>query len=187
MRFNFSSAIWASILATIIMTIVMYFLDMNIMVALGMAAGMEGTTILVVGGLIHLCVGIVYGLIYALIFEPILKRLPGFLAGAFYSLLAFFIALFFMGPFLQSIGKFFGAEKKIHAMCAPCMPAAKPKSTMSPSPCHPCMSKATPKPLHNPCNPCGGRGGMAILWSLVSHLVYGIVLGWAYRPRIKKA
>ncbi|NGX59304.1 MAG: hypothetical protein KR126chlam3_00452 [Chlamydiae bacterium] len=237
MRFNFFSAIWASILATIVMTIVMYFLDMNIMVALGMTAGVEGPMILIVGGFIHLCVGVIFGFIYALIFEPLMKRLPGFLAGAIYSLIPFFVAIFFMAPFLQSIEKIFGAEGKKPVMknAAPQpqelktpqpgtsaakpqdetpqvdmpamppqdvptqsdMPTTKPQDTMQPgaptakpqdSTLQPSMQKAKPSVKLAPQNPNNSKkgGGMAILWSLVGYLVYGIILGWAYRPRIKK-
>lgn len=191
-RFNFGSAIWASIVGTVAMTVTMWFFGVNLMYMLGMTAGKTGTSAYIFGGIIHFAVGIFYGLVYALIFEPIFRRMNGFFAGALYSLLPFFIALFFMGTFTQMIKTTFGNKP---AKCAVVMnkngnememqqkngnynrdgsyrnsdhpmPAAKPKSEMK-YPCHPCQA---------------GKSGW--LASFIGHLIYGIFLGWAYRPRI---
>ncbi|NGX40102.1 MAG: Agglutinin receptor [Chlamydiae bacterium] len=145
-RFNFSSVLWASIFATVMMTIVMSLFGMNIILFLGKTAGMTGNMAYLVGGVIHFAVGIFYGLLYAWLFEPWLKRLPGFIAGALYSLLPFAIAMMFMAPMLNIVKTVFGVDTKPSAMCAPnpCMPNAKP---------HPCKPKMT-----DPCAPAQSAG-----------------------------
>lgn len=118
-RFNFPSAILASIIATVIMTIVMLFFGLDFMKVLGKQVGMTGMAVYWVGGSIHLLVGIIYGIIYALIFEPLLHKLPGFLSGAIYSLLPFIIAIIMFGTFIRVLQNIFGVEKTSE-MCAPC-------------------------------------------------------------------
>lgn len=110
-RFHFWSAIFAGFVATVVMTIVMYFFGFDIMKMLGMIAGMQGTMIYIVGGLIHLIVGLVYAVIYALIFEPLFKGLPKFLSGAIYGLLPFILAMTLMGSFVNVVQTVFGVEK----------------------------------------------------------------------------
>ena len=130
-RFNFGSAIFASIVACIIMTAFMMYFKMNIMVHLGRIAGMTTTTsIYFVGGAIHLIVALVFGLIYALIFQPLMHKLPGFLSGAIYSLLPFILAMTLMGQFTNFIQTVFKVQKTCSPnpmMCNPCIPKeAKP-------------------------------------------------------------
>ncbi len=179
-RFSFISAVWASIVATAAMTAAMWFFGIDHTIMLGKIAGKTGTSAYITGGAIHLGVGIIYGLLYALIFEPIFRRLPGFFAGALYSLLPFVIAIFFMGAFTDGIKAAFGNKPEVtevaanadqnrfnynrdgsynHSDCAP-----KPKAE----------SKTSPK--------TPARSGW--LFSLLGHLVYGVFLGWVYRPRI---
>lgn len=111
-RFNFGSAVLAGIIATIIMTIVMMFFGIDIMEVLGNASGMYGSSIYLVGGLIHIVIGIVYAIIYAWIFEPLFQKLPKFLAGGIFSLLPFIIAILFMGSFLQTLNSVFVSSSK---------------------------------------------------------------------------
>lgn len=194
-RVNLKSAILASIVGTIAMTVVMAIFGINIMKALGMTAGMQGGMVYFIGGLIHLSVGIFYGIIYAWIFQPLLKKLPSYLSGAVYSILPFIIAMLFMSPFLNAIQTVFRADRPATTMCGanpcnPCMPKAKPSNPCAP--CNPCMPKAKKmsynpcKPCKgsNPCNPCSaGDNRFGWIFSLISHLVYGIALGWIYRPK----
>lgn len=183
-RFNFGSAVWASIVATVVMTIVMWFFGTDLMNMLGMTAGKTGTMAYIFGGVIHFGVGIIFGLVYALIFEPILRGLPGFLAGALYSLLPFFVAMFFMNPFIQTIKTTFGNKpasavvensnnQKHNYERNGSYNHSDYTSTPSANP-----EKHTPKPASAP------KSGW--LFSLIAHLVYGVFLGWIYRPRISQ-
>ena len=116
-RFNFRSALIASILATIIMTAFMIYFNVDIMMKIGKMAGMKNAfTLYLFGGVIHLVVGIVFGLIYALIFEPMMKKLPGFLSGAIYSILPFLVAITMMGKFENMVRKVFNHPKKSEMM-----------------------------------------------------------------------
>lgn len=120
-RFNFGSAIIASIIATAIMTAFMFYFDMNVMLVLGNMAGMKGKVAsYFIGGTIHLLIGIIYGLIYALIFEPLFQRLPKFVSGSLFSLLPFILALTMMGSFENLIRSVFKNQNaKYVDLCAP--------------------------------------------------------------------
>ncbi|MDX8431396.1 MAG: hypothetical protein SNF33_06325 [Candidatus Algichlamydia australiensis] len=204
-RFNFKSVIGASIVASIVMTIFMWIFGMNIMKMLGMIAGYSGTMMYVIGGAIHLIVGIFWGFVYALFFEPWLKKLPGFLSGAFFSLVPFFAAMFFMGTFVTTVQGVFnantpGIQQSGVYPSFPCQPACAPCNPYYPcqpsKPCHPCnpygYSSATQQygcaPEMGTCAPCapmGSKAGLPMwLWSLFNHLVFGIVLGWSYKPKV---
>ncbi len=213
-RFNFKSVIGASIIAAIVMTVFMWIFGMNIMKMLGMVAGYTGSMMYVIGGAIHLIVGIFWGFVYALFFEPWLKKLPGFLSGALFSLVPFIAAMLFMGTFVGTVQRVFNANHpSANGMSYPCMPCAPCM------PCRPCQPNGVPCAPCNPygysntahvdgtqypdacaqsgcgplwnagkkgggCGPHGAKGGMSMwLWGLFSHLVFGIVLGWTYKPR----
>ncbi|MCB1117078.1 MAG: hypothetical protein KDK50_00700 [Chlamydiia bacterium] len=107
-RFNFKSAIVAGFVATVVMTIFMAFFDMNITKLLGMAMGKTGSMAYIIGGLIHLGVGLFYGLIFALIVQPILNKLPGFLSGSLYGIAIGVIALIFTPMFMGKLHKWGG-------------------------------------------------------------------------------
>lgn len=173
-RFNFKSAIFAGFIATVVMTVWMFVFKMDLMKTLGVAAGMKGNMVYIVGGIIHLCVGLFWGIIYAWLFEPWMKGLPGFLSGAFFSLVPFVIALFFIGSFFNLVRMAFGNEQKDMSMgmigsfyeqqvaggCATC-PKAQPKESAknkknapkvrgqktSGSSCYPCY-------MDDGCGPC---------------------------------
>lgn len=132
-RFNFGSILLASIIATIAMTIVMAIFGINLMKILGFAAGMSGGAAYLFGGVLHFAIGIFYGIIYALFFEPWMKKMPGFLSGALYSLLPFIIALIFIGPTLKLISFVFDGTS-----CAPCQAA----SSCAAYSCYPCEPDA---------------------------------------------
>lgn len=270
------SAIVAGFIATVVMTIWMAFFGMNIMKLLGLTAGMEGGSVYLVGGLIHLIIGLFWGLVYALIFEPLLQKLPGFLSGALFSLIPFVLAMIFMGTFISTIKNVFKAdvkhenpsavsrrqasqagqqlnpdgngacpnkdcvEKKCPSktcpgrcpMCPKMAPedangngasdsglkktaysdwgdsandakcAAKPyseKPNQDDYPCYPCkedykdaLCKPNSSPCGYMCSPHTQNGGIHSsslpiwLWSLINHLVFGVVLGFIYKPHKKE-
>ena len=199
-RFNFKSVIGASIVATLVMTIFMWIFGMNIMKMLGMIAGYNGTMMYVIGGAIHFGVGIFWGLVYALFFEPGMETRAGFLSGAFFSLVPLIAAMLFMGTFVTTIQGVFNANNTNMTQMGmwPCQPACGPCSPCSP--CYPCQPDAPCNPygysntanstpcapaMCGPCAPQGTKAGLPMwLWSLFNHLVFGIVLGWTYTPRI---
>lgn len=170
-RFNFKSAIFAGFIATVVMTIWMFFFHTDLMRSLGLAAGMQGSMVYAIGGLIHLGVGLFWGIIYAWLFEPRMRKLPGFLSGALFSLVPFIIALFFIGSFFNLIRMVFGNEQReanmgmvnsyyvqeIAGGCATC-PKAQPKAKKEApkvrtqrtngSSCYPCY-------MDGECAPCG--------------------------------
>ena len=187
-RFNFGSAIFAGIVATVVMTIVMYFLGMNIMLAIGSIAGFEGGGAYVIGGIVHFIIGIFWACIYGFIFEPMMKRLPGFLSGAFFSILPFVLSLFLMGVFIMTIKGIFTTDRDIakkQEMSYNC----SPNDDYNGNGCAPCggyaMDGADPYSECKPCGPSNGGGGGWFI-SLINHLAYGVVLGLVYRPRAPK-
>ncbi|MDN3505290.1 MAG: hypothetical protein P0S95_06930 [Rhabdochlamydiaceae bacterium] len=133
-RFNFGSAIFASIVACIIMTAFMMYFKMNIMVQLGQLAGMTSkAAIYFIGGVIHLIVAIVFGLIYALIFQPLMHKFPGFLSGTIYSLLPFILAMTLMGQFTGLIKTVFKNNdcSPTQMSCSPTTPMVDPAEKSS--------------------------------------------------------
>jgi len=143
MRFNFKSAVWSGIIASLVMSFVMGLFEMNLIKVIGFAAGATGMSAYLTGGVIYFLVGIFYAFIYALIFEPILRKLPRFLAGALYGLVPF--AIFMV--LTTSSSKFatmtyipLGAA----VPCGPCGGLLNDNPPAEPPSCAPC----------NPCNPC---------------------------------
>jgi len=207
-RFNFKSALLASIVATIVMTVWMIIFGMDVMRLIGQVAGMSGAMVYILGGLIHLGVGIFWGLIYAWLFEPWMKKLPGFLSGAIFSLLPFILGIFFLGTFLHVVHDIFAVKQVVsesthevamneevneaEMMTVGC-PCPKP-----PKPCPgpdcpkdraigggygaPADSRGVQMPERSSA-PAPSQGMPMWLWSLINHLIYGVVLGLIYRPR----
>ncbi|MBI2026666.1 MAG: hypothetical protein HYS98_02505 [Deltaproteobacteria bacterium] len=205
-RFNLQSALIAGVLATVIMTVFMALTGTNIVKMLGMTAGFSGMGVYFVGGMMHFGIGVFYALLYALVFEPLLKKLPNFLAGAVYSLLPFVIALTMMGTVMTMMHTIFGSQHKdMMNACNPCGQMEEnpcnPCGGKEDNPCNPCnpcggeMNPCNPRGGQtgeemnpcNPCNPCGAGQGSAWLWSLLNHLVYGLSLGFFYRARKEQA
>lgn len=166
-RFSFSSAILASILATLIMTVFMMYFGMDTMQSLGFMAGKTGAMAYVVGGFIHLLVGIIYGLIYALFFRPWMSKLPGFFAGALYSLFPFILAITLMGQFQAIIQSIFKSDKMLSENCMPSSPVSsctqgctpgQGKTTTTPAPVPSPSRQAMPCEACAPCMPTEGCG-----------------------------
>jgi hypothetical protein len=205
MRFNFKSAVWGGIVSTLVMSFVMGLFGMNLIKVFGFAAGTTGTLAYFIGGIIHFLVGIFYALIYALIFEPLLKKLPRFLAGALFGLVPFIVFMLLATSSLMSLGA--------AVPCSPCGGLLEDNPPVC-APCNPC-TPCNPEPVSSahrtsskslvaaavPCAPGGGllennppaiakpetppQAGQGWLMVLINYVVYGIVLGLVYRPKIR--
>ena len=71
---NWGSAIVAGLVATVVITITLWLSGTNILMALGgmmLGAGASTTSQYILGGLIHLAVGIFYGIVYAALVAPV--------------------------------------------------------------------------------------------------------------------
>lgn len=198
--FSFRKALLAGISGTVAMTILMVawpligLPSMDIMVALGKVFPFNMSPY-VLGSLIHLGIGTSMGMIYALFFESRLHG-PGWLRGALFSFLPWIFAITLLGPGLMMASEFFKGKEAIAAN--PCS-ISQPCQGRPVNPCavnqpqfNPCATGAT-NPCGvsaNPCavaNPCGGggassRGPSPQAMSFMVHLLYGVVLGAAYRP-----
>jgi len=180
--FKFGRALLAGILGTISMTILMYgwplvgLPSMDIIAALGGVFPFNISPY-VMGSLVHVGIGISLALIYALSFDRWLPG-PGWLRGALFSLVPWLFAITLLGPSLQVASDLFKGEEAV---------AANPCSISNPCtarPANPCAVKANPCAVANPCGAvsesAGGPSPEGM--SLLVHLLYGVVLGVAYRP-----
>jgi len=153
--------------------------SMDIMAALGGVFPFDISPY-VLGSLIHFGVGISLALVYALFFDPWLPG-PGWLRGALFSLVPWLFAITLLGPSLQIASDLFKGKEAV---------AANPCSVSNPCAVRPANPCSVNRPQSNPCataNPCGGgnassNGPSPEAMSLVVHLLYGAVLGVAYRP-----
>jgi len=197
---KFGKALLAGLLGTVAMTLLMYgwplvgFPSMDIMAALGGVFPFDMPPY-VLGSLIHIGTGASLALIYALFFDPWLPG-PGWLRGALFSLVPWLFAITLLGPSLQTASDLFRGSEAV---------AANPCSISNPCAARPANPCAVNQPKSNPCapkvsnpcgvsanpcavaNPCGGAratsgGPSPQVMSLIVHLLYGAVLGAAYRP-----
>lgn len=178
-RFAITSAVTAGALGTLAMTALMYMAPlmglprMDLIGALGQALPIGLPTYLT-GSLIHLGIGITLAIIYAMAFAAWLPG-PRPLKGAIYAFLPWILAIVALPP----------AMALLHSV----LPAAA-----GATPLNPCSAVAAA----NPCgavaaaNPCAAVAAgtsaapsAAILagMSLMAHLVYGFVLGFAYKAK----
>lgn len=187
-RFSWARALTAGLVATVIMTVVMMLTGMNIMKTLGsmVMPGAGIATQYVVGGAIHLMIGLFYGVAYAWLFGRVAEWNP-FVKGAVFGLAIAAIAPAAM-PVMAAMmgggdpGNPCGAANPCAAAAAnPCAgrnPSAGKNPCSASNPCaaknpcaaeNPCAAKnpcATkqPGPAGNAChmaaasNPCGGAG-----------------------------
>ncbi len=158
---------------------------MNFVKVLGMMlAPTAGVTAqYVVGGLVHLFIGLSYAMVYAVFFGS----LSGWSIGTKGVVFGLAItALAFAGMPIMGSMMCGGAANPCAATatanpCNPCNPCA-PKETMNP---------CSPRALSNPCNPCNPSGGAASpyggLVSLINHVIYGLVLAFLYKARTAAA
>ena len=194
--FRFGRAVLAGFFGTVVMTILMYgwplvgFPPMDIIAALGGIFPFDLSPY-ILGSLIHLGIGISLALAYALLFDPWLPG-PGWLRGALFSLLPWLFAITLLGPGLLIASEFF--KGKPVAAVNPCAVRPANPCAVNPSKSNPCAPIANnPCAVKvNPCavasaNPCSGgkassNGLSPQVMSLIAHLLYGTVLGVAYRP-----
>lgn len=198
---NLGSAIRAGLVGTVAMTALMYAAPlmglppMDLLRALGGLFPL-GISPYVVGGLMHLGVGVTLALLYALAFDRIL---PGsaWMRGAIFSLLPWLFAITLMGPAMAWLQAAVSPPVEAQTVVNPCG---------APKPANPCAVRPAPQPANpcgvqpkaaNPCgaiapkpvNPCGAvaSGAQAPspwllrMMSLMAHLVYGGVMGTLYR------
>ncbi|MFQ5899175.1 MAG: DUF6789 family protein [Candidatus Methylomirabilia bacterium] len=202
---NLVSTVLAGTAGTFAMTVLMYAAPliglppMDLLQALG---GMFplGVSPYVVGGLMHLGMGVALALLYALVFERIL---PGssWARGALYSLLPWLFAISLMSPAMAWLQAAVNPPAQAQTVVNPCAtsssvnpcaarPAAQPANpcAIQPKAVNPCGAVAP-----TPANPCAvvpsGAQEVPSPWlvrimSLVAHLVYGVVLGGLYRRRV---
>ena len=204
-------AIIAGVFGTAVLTIIMYGLPpligqppMDIMAALGSIFPFKISPY-IPGFLLHFAIGIGLTFVYAALFFWWLPG-PHWLRGAIFSLLPWLFAITLLGPSLQLASQIFGNTSAATANpCAPksknpCVPAnpCAAKPAVNPcAPANPCAQKtanpcAASVSAANPCaataNPCAaGAASQAGIppqvLSLMVHLIFGGIIGAAYRPR----
>jgi len=138
-----------------------------------------GVSPYVVGGVIHLGIGVTLAVLYAVIFERILPG-PRWARGAVFALLPWLFAITLMGPAMAWVEAAVNPTTNAQQVVNPCG---------APKPANPCGIQ--PKAA----NPCGavasgpvGTGAAAApspwllrMMSLMAHLVYGGIVGSLYR------
>lgn len=197
---KFGRAILAGFWGTVAMTLLMYgwplvgLPSMDIMAALGGVFPLDMSPY-VPGSLIHVSIGVSLALVYALFFDSWLPG-PGWLRGAMFSFIPWLFAITLLGPtLLLASERFKGKEAAVANPCSisnPCVVRPANPCSVSQAKSNPCAAKSS-NPCGvsaNPCavkNPCGVGGASSSgpspeAMSLAVHLVFGAVLGAAYRP-----
>lgn len=201
---KFGRALLAGLLGTAAMTILMYgwplvgFPTMDIIGALGGVFPFDLSPYFL-GSLVHGGMGTSLALIYALLFDPWLPG-PRWFRGALFSILPWLFAITLLGPSLLLASEFLKGKEAVAAN--PCS-VSNPCAVRSLNPCSVNQAKSNPcaPKVSNPCgvnggvnanpcavaNPCGSgsapsSGPSPEAMSLVVHLLYGAVLGVAYKP-----
>lgn len=178
-------AMRAGLLGTVVMTLAMYggplvgLPRMDVLGALG-GAFPSKLSPYVTGALIHVGIGISLALIYALFFDSWLPG-PDWFRGALFSLVPWLFAITLLTPSLLLVGQLFkGGEAVAANPCA--VQPVNPCSVSQPG-SNPCAAGANPCAVANPCGAGQSAGGPSPqVMSLMVHLLYGAVLGVAYRP-----
>lgn len=203
---NPGSAVLAGLAGTAVMTILMYAApvvglpSMDIMGALGSLV--PGAPTYLVGAFIHFGIGVSLAMFYALFFASRLPG-PGWLRGAFFSVLPWLFAITLMAPTMAAIQSVLQPEAQAALPANPCAASPanpcgvpRPAARLTPSnpsarPANPCASATT---ATNPCAVAaapGRPGGSPAtpgpwtvrLMSLANHLVFGALVGGLYRRR----
>jgi len=179
----------AGVAATIVVTLTMLATGTNILEALGgMLAGPDAGVgqIYLMGGLMHLAVGLAYAVLFTLVFVRVRDWSAG-TKGLVFGFVITVFALVFM-PLMAGVVTGHGG-----AGANPCSPAAmsNPCHGSNPcamkNPCHgsnPCAMK-NPCSGGNPCNPSDGGNVYGGLISLLNHIVFGLTLSLAMAFRSK--
>ncbi|MFQ5827657.1 MAG: DUF6789 family protein [Candidatus Methylomirabilia bacterium] len=198
---NLVAAIVAGAVGTLVMTVLMYAAPlmglppMDLLQALGGVFPL-GISPYVMGGFIHLAIGVTLALVYALVFDRILPGSP-WARGAVYSLLPWLFAISLMGPAMawlqaavsppaqaQTVVNPCGASRPANPCAVRPAPQAANPCAIQPQPANPCGA-ITPPPA-NPCAAVPSETPAPSPWvlrmmSLVAHLVYGVVMAGLYR------
>lgn len=200
---NLGSAVLAGLAGTAAMTVLMYAAPlvglpaMDIMAVLGSLV--PGAPTYAVGALMHSGIGVTLALLYAALFAGRLPG-PGWLRGAVFAVLPWLFAITLMAPTMAAIQSALQPEAQAAVVANPCAAApanpcaAAPAGRLAPAnpsavPANPCAPAAL-----NPCGvgsgpgkaqagPAGPGPGTVRLMSLMSHLVFGAVVGALYRRR----
>ncbi|MBI4607485.1 MAG: hypothetical protein HY726_00570 [Candidatus Rokubacteria bacterium] len=169
---------------------------MDLLQALGSLLPL-GVSPYVVGGLMHLGIGVTLALLYAALFEQILPG-PRWARGALFSLLPWLFAITLMGPAMAWVQAAVNPPVEAQVVVNPCgasrpanpcglrpAPQAANPCAIQPKAVNPCGAVA-PKPA----NPCAVRSDaqapsawLLSMMSLMAHLVYGGVMGILYQRR----
>lgn len=204
--FSWSRALTAGLIATVLMTVVLVLTGMNIMKMLGsmIAPGAGIPMQYIIGGAMHLMIGLFYGVAYARLVGRVTEW-NRFVKGAVYGLAIAAIAFAVMPVMSAVMGGGEGARNPCGGAganpCAsaratnPCTPtAANPCAAKNPytgkNPCAAKQAGGASNACHmaggsNPCggaaNPCGGsQGPYSGAISVLNHLVYALTLAFAY-------
>ena len=185
---KFGKAVLAGFLGTVAMTLLMYgwplvgLPSMDIMAALGGVFPFDLSPY-IIGSVIHFGMGMSLALVYAAFFGRWLPG-PGWLRGTMFSLVPWLFAITLLGPSLQIASDFFKGEEAVAANAS----VSNPCAVRSANPCtasasNPCAVKANPCAVANPCGAsnASSHGPSPQVMSLMVHLLYGVVLGVAYR------
>lgn len=186
-RFGF--AILAGLVGTLAMTGLMYAAPlmglpkMDLLSALGGLFPL-GISPYVVGGLIHLSIGVTLALLYAVIFDRILPG-PRWVRGAVFALLPWLFAVTLMGPTMAWVEAAVNPAAQTHQAVNPCG-AQKPAN--------PCGIQPRAVNAYGAAAPQATSSGAAVsasaqapspgllrMMSLMAHLVYGGIVGSLYR------
>ncbi len=180
-RLSIGSAVTAGILGTLAMTALMYAAPlmglpkMDLIAALGQALPIGLPTYLT-GSLVHLFNGIVLAIIYALAFATWLPG-PRPVKGALYSILPWIFAMVALAPAMALLHSLLGGA------AAAAAPAVNPCGAVAAA--NPCAAVATANPCAAiaPGAAAAPSAKLLAMMSLMAHLVYGVVVGTAYRAK----
>lgn len=188
---DLGSAILAGLVGTLAMTALMYaapFMGLPPMDLLQALGGLFplGISPYVVGGLMHLGIGVTLALLYALLFDRILPG-PRWGRGALFSLLPWLFAITLMAPAMAWVQAAVNPPVEAQRVANPCG-AARPANPCQLRPAgqavNPCGAIA--RDVVNPSTPPGAHAPSPWLlatMSLMAHLVYGGVMGSVYRRK----
>jgi len=187
---KFGRALLAGLLGTAAMTILMYGWPLVGLPAMDITGALGGVfpfdlSPYFLGSLVHGGMGASLALIYALLFDPWLPG-PRWFRGALFSILPWLFAITLLGPSLLLASEFLKGKEAVAAN--PCSVIQAKSNPCAPKVSNPCGVNGGGNA--NPCavaNPCGGgsppsSGPSPEAMSLVVHLLYGAVLGVAYKP-----
>ncbi len=189
---RWGSAIVAGLVGTLTMTALMYAAplmglpQMDLLQALGGVFPL-GISPYVMGGLIHLGIGVTLAVLYAGLFERILPG-PRWARGAVFALLPWLFAITLMAPAMAWVEAAVTPPAKVQQAVNPCG-VSKPANPcgIQPKAANPCGAVA-PKPS-NAGTAAGTDAPAPSAWllrmmSLMAHLVYGGILGSLYRRSV---